>query len=61
MPPDVIVVAAGKGPTATEVKAAIQGGMIHVGHNYLHEARAVIPVLSDNLTWRMIGLCSGTK
>lgn len=51
----MIVVAAAKGGTATEVKAAIQGGITHVGHNYIQEARAVIPVLSDNLTWHMIG------
>lgn len=51
----MIVVAAAKGRTATEVKAAIQAGITHVGHNYIQEARSVIPVLSDNLTWHMIG------
>jgi pyridoxal phosphate enzyme (YggS family) len=55
IPPDVIVVAAAKGRTATEVKAAIQAGITHVGHNYIQEARAVIPVLADNVTWHMIG------
>ena len=33
IPPDVIVVAAAKGRTAAEVKAAIQAGISHVGHN----------------------------
>jgi pyridoxal phosphate enzyme (YggS family) len=55
IPPDVIVVAAAKGRTATEVREAIQAGITHVGHNYIQEARAVIPLVSDNVTWHMIG------
>ena len=55
VPPDVIVVAAAKGRTPAEVKAAIQAGITHVGHNYVQEARAMIPALGDSVTWHMIG------
>jgi len=55
VPPDVIVVAAAKGRTPTEVKAAIEAGITHVGHNYIQEAQAAMPVVSDNVTWHMIG------
>jgi len=55
VPPDVIVVAAAKGRTPTEVKAAIEAGITHVGHNHIQEAQAAMPVVSDNVTWHMIG------
>jgi pyridoxal phosphate enzyme (YggS family) len=55
VPPDVIVVAAAKGRTPAEVQAAIQSGISHVGHNYVQEAREMIPALGDNVTWHMIG------
>ena len=51
----MIVVAAAKGRTPAEVKAAIQAGITHVGHNYVQEARAMIPALGDSVTWHMIG------
>jgi pyridoxal phosphate enzyme (YggS family) len=55
VPPDVIVVAAAKGRTPTEVEAAIQAGVTHVGHNYVQEGRAMIPALGDSVNWHMIG------
>ena len=55
VPPDVIVVAAAKGRTPAEVEAAIQAGITHVGHNYVQEARSMIPALGDSVTWHMIG------
>jgi pyridoxal phosphate enzyme (YggS family) len=55
LPPDVTLVAAAKGRTPAEVKAAIQAGITHVGHNYVREARAMIPALGDSATWHMIG------
>jgi len=55
VPPDVTLVAAAKGRTVEEVEAAIQAGITHVGHNYVQEARRVIPVLRDKATWHMIG------
>jgi pyridoxal phosphate enzyme (YggS family) len=55
VPPDVIVVAAAKGRTPAEVEAAIRAGITHVGHNYVQEARVMIPALGDSVTWHMIG------
>jgi pyridoxal phosphate enzyme (YggS family) len=55
IPPGVIVVAAAKGRTSEEVQAAIQAGIAHVGHNYVQEARAMIPALDVRVTWHMIG------
>jgi pyridoxal phosphate enzyme (YggS family) len=55
VPPDVIVVAAAKGRTSAEVKAAIRAGITHVGHNYVQEAGVMIPALGDSVTWHMIG------
>ncbi len=61
VPPKVTVVAAAKGRTAAEVDAAVRGGIRHVGHNYVQEARAMIPALNDewaqdhHVTWHMIG------
>jgi len=55
LPPDVTLVAAVKGRTPAEVEAAIQAGITHVGHNYIQEARVMIPAMSDNVTWHMIG------
>lgn len=55
IPPGVILVAAAKGRTPAEVEAAIQAGITYVGHNYVQEARAMIPALRDKATWHMIG------
>jgi uncharacterized pyridoxal phosphate-containing UPF0001 family protein len=54
-------VAAAKGRMAAEAKAAIQAGIRHVGHNYVQEARAMIPALANERTrvvrvsWHMVG------
>ena len=55
LPPGVTLVAAAKGRTPAEVEAAIQAGITHVGHNYIQEARVMIPAMGDNATWHMIG------
>jgi pyridoxal phosphate enzyme (YggS family) len=55
VPPDVIVVVAAKGRTPAEVEAAILAGITHVGHNYIQEARVMIPALGDSVNWHMIG------
>jgi PLP dependent protein len=54
-PPGVTVVAAAKGRTPAEVKAAIRAGITHVGHNYVQEAQVMIPALGDSVLWHMIG------
>jgi pyridoxal phosphate enzyme (YggS family) len=55
IPSDVIVVAAAKGRTLTEVEAVIQAGITHIGHNYVQEAQMMVPTLKDKATWHMIG------
>ena len=55
VPSDVIVVAAAKGRTLTEVEAVIEAGITHIGHNYVQDAQLTIPALKDKATWHMIG------
>ncbi len=55
IPPDVTLVAAAKGRNIEEVKAAIQAGVAHVGHNYVQEAKPIIEALGDRANWHMIG------
>lgn len=55
IPPHVIVVAAAKGRTLDDVKAAIEAGITHVGHNYVQEAKPMIEELGTQATWHMIG------
>ena len=55
IPPDVTLVAAAKGRSITEVEAAIQAGVTHIGHNYVQEAKPIIEALGDRATWHMLG------
>jgi len=55
VPSDVIVVAAAKNRTLTEVEAVIQAGITHIGHNYVQEAQLMVPALNGKATWHMIG------
>ena len=55
VPSDVIVVAAAKGRTLTEVEAVIEAGITHIGHNYIQEAQLMVPALAGKATWHMIG------
>ncbi|MBE9474441.1 MAG: YggS family pyridoxal phosphate-dependent enzyme [Chloroflexi bacterium] len=55
VPTDVIVVAAAKGRTLTEVEAVIEAGITHIGHNYIQEAQLMVPALAGKATWHMIG------
>jgi pyridoxal phosphate enzyme (YggS family) len=60
LPSDVILVAAAKARTAKEVEEALQAGVAHVGHNYVQEARQMIPLikapqLQGQVRWHMIG------
>lgn len=55
IPPDVTLVAAAKGRSIEEVEAAIQAGVVHVGHNYVQEAKPIIEALGDRASWHMIG------
>ena len=55
VPSNVIVVAAAKGRTLTELEAVIEAGITHIGHNYVQDAQLMIPALKDKATWHMIG------
>jgi hypothetical protein len=55
VPSDVTVVAAAKGRALPEVMAVIQAGITHIGHNYVQEARLMVPALTGKVTWHMIG------
>jgi pyridoxal phosphate enzyme (YggS family) len=55
LPADVMLVAAAKGRTISQVEAAINAGVTHIGHNYIQEALPMIETLRDRATWHMIG------
>jgi pyridoxal phosphate enzyme (YggS family) len=55
LPQDVTLVAAVKSRTAEEVAAAIQGGVSHIGHNYVQEAERMIGNVPDEVHWHLIG------
>jgi len=55
LPAGVMLVAAAKGRTVEQVRAAIGAGVAHVGHNYLQDAEAMIPLIPERVTWHMIG------
>jgi PLP dependent protein len=56
VPDGVTVLAAAKGRTQAEVKAVLDAGIAHIGHNYVQEARQTItPALRERATWHMIG------
>jgi len=55
LPPEVTLVAAVKGRSVAEVRAAIEAGVTHVGHNYMQEAELMIDLMRDSAKWHMIG------
>ncbi len=55
IPPHVILVAAAKGRTVAEVRAAISAGVTHVGHNYVQEAAPMVSAVPEPVQWHMIG------
>jgi pyridoxal phosphate enzyme (YggS family) len=55
LPDGVELVAAAKGRTSDEVRAAVDGGVRLIGHNYLQEAQAMIPEFGGSVQWHMIG------
>ncbi|MGC9529083.1 MAG: YggS family pyridoxal phosphate-dependent enzyme [Candidatus Bipolaricaulaceae bacterium] len=55
IPPEVTVVAATKGRSADEVRAAIAAGIQHVGENYVQEAEVKRPHVPEAASWHMIG------
>ena len=55
LPPTVQLVGAAKMRTVEEVLAGIQGGLSIIGHNYVQEAEAMIPVIGKKVKWHLIG------
>lgn len=55
IPPEVTLVAAAKGRTVEEVRAAIEAGVRIIGHNYVQEAVPMVAALGDLAEWHMIG------
>jgi hypothetical protein len=62
LPEHVTLVAAAKTRTPEEVRAAIEAGVSHIGHNYVQEAEAMRRALADweeslahKPTWHLIG------
>ncbi|MFL7894176.1 MAG: YggS family pyridoxal phosphate-dependent enzyme [Anaerolineales bacterium] len=55
IPPDVVLIAAGKTRTVEEIDAAIQAGVTHVGYNYIQEAIPIIQAIGHRVSWHMIG------
>ncbi|MGD9555753.1 MAG: YggS family pyridoxal phosphate-dependent enzyme [Mangrovibacterium sp.] len=54
-PSGVLLVAAAKTRTADEVNAAVDAGIKAIGYNYIQEAERMRPVVSDKVSWHMIG------
>lgn len=55
LPPGVMLIAAAKGRTVEQVRAAIRAGVTRVGHNYVQEAEPMIPLVPEPVRWHMIG------
>jgi pyridoxal phosphate enzyme (YggS family) len=55
LPAGVTLVAASKSRSAEEVRAAIRAGVTCVGHNYVQEAEAMIPLVPEAVRWHLIG------
>ena len=55
LPPGVMLVAAAKGRSVEQVRAAIRAGIRHVGHNYVRDAEAMISHVPEPVCWHMIG------
>jgi len=55
LPEGVVLVAAAKGRTVSEVEAAMRAGITVFGHNYVQEAEPMIAALGDRVKWHLIG------
>jgi len=55
LPPGVLLVAAAKTRTPSEVQAAIHAGIKIIGYNYVQEAERMYPIVGNTVKWHMIG------
>lgn len=61
VPQGVTVVAAAKGRTSEEVRAALFAGIRHIGENYVQEAERKKSAIPEPATWHMIGRLQKNK
>jgi pyridoxal phosphate enzyme (YggS family) len=61
LPGGVTLVAAAKGRSVEDVRAAIHAGIAHVGHNYVREAADMGPLVPETVRWHMIGHLQSNK
>jgi uncharacterized pyridoxal phosphate-containing UPF0001 family protein len=55
LPQGVTLVAAAKGRSPEEIRAAVDGGVEVVGENYVQQAQEAYKVLGDRVRWHVIG------
>jgi pyridoxal phosphate enzyme (YggS family) len=55
IPESVTVLAAAKTRTIAMVQEAYRAGLVHFGHNYVQEAAAMVPAMTEDIRWHMIG------
>ena len=55
IPSEVTLVAAVKRRSVAEVRAAMDAGVTHIGHNYVQEAASMFGQLNGTAQWHMIG------
>lgn len=55
VPSGVTVVAATKGRSPDEIRAALRAGITHLGENYVQDAEAKRPLVPELAVWHMIG------
>ncbi len=61
VPPGVTVLAATKGRSPEEIRAAVRAGIRHVGENYVQEAERKRPLVPEPATWHLIGRLQRNK
>ena len=61
LPPHVTLLAAVKGRSSEEIRAAIRAGIRHVGENYVQEAERKRPLVPEPASWHMIGRLQRNK
>ena len=61
LPAHVTLLAAVKGRSPEEIRAAIRAGIRHVGENYVQEAERKRPLVPEPASWHMIGRLQRNK
>ena len=61
LPAHVTLLAAVKGRSPEEIRAAIRAGIRHVGENYVQEAERKHPLVPEPASWHMIGCLQRNK